>query len=158
MTKSAAAAATLRPSAALLGAQIAIAAAIERCAVAATGHDPTTLDLLLRIGLSPQRRTRAVDVGRQLQLSAGYVSKRLTRAEAAGLIRREPDDDDGRAQWITLTSAGQRTVEDYLPRLTTVVDTVFHRSLTADEIETLVELLHRVEGASLKLLEGEARP
>lgn len=97
-------------------------------------------------------------MGRQLQLSAGYVSRRLTRAEAAGLIERAPDSEDGRAQWITLTPEGQRTVEDYLPRLATVVDTVFHQSLTAAEIETLVELLQRVEIASLELLEGEARP
>lgn len=148
-------AATLRPSAALLGAQIAVAAAIECRAVDGTGHDPTTLDLLLRIGLSPRQRSRAVELGRQLQLSAGYVSRRLARAEAAGLIARQPDSADGRSQWITLTSAGERTVENYLPRLATVIEMVFHRSLNTAEVEILVQLLHRVEVASLELLEGE---
>jgi len=153
VTPAAIAATTLRPSAALLGAQIALAAAIDTQAVSQTPYDPTTLDLLLRIALSPRERTKAVDLRRQLQLSAGYMSRRINRAEGDRLIAREPDADDRRAQWITLTSSGRSAVEQFLPLLASVIDAAVYATLTASEIDTLINLLGKIETASLRLVD-----
>ena len=144
--------ALLRPSAALLAAHIAVSTAIEEQAVAATPHDPTTIDLLLRVALSPNQRLRAVDLCRQLQLNAGYVSRRLDRAEADGLLIRQPDENDRRAQIVVLTTAGQAAVDDFVPRLTNVLNTVIHDTLTATETQTLIALLTKVEDAAVELL------
>ncbi len=143
----------LRPSAAVLGTQIALASAIERHAVAATAHDATTQDLLLRIAESPGGQTRAVDLCRQLQLSAGYVSKRVDRAVDAGLVERRPDPADRRAQTLTLSPHGQAVVDDFRPRLETVLEQVVMDTLTPAERRTLVDLLDRIAAACLTLIE-----
>ncbi|MEL7210142.1 MAG: hypothetical protein AAGK32_18255, partial [Actinomycetota bacterium] len=79
-------AALLRPSGALLATQIALSEAIRAGAVEGTGHDATTLDLLVRLDLAPDQRLRAVDLCRQLRLSPSHISRMLDRAEDAELV------------------------------------------------------------------------
>jgi DNA-binding MarR family transcriptional regulator len=43
------------------------------------------------------------------------MTKRLTALEGRGLIRREPDPNDGRSTSVTLTREGKRLVEAILP-------------------------------------------
>jgi DNA-binding MarR family transcriptional regulator len=43
------------------------------------------------------------------------MTRRLNALEARGLIRREPDPDDGRSTGVSLTRAGKRLVEAILP-------------------------------------------
>jgi DNA-binding MarR family transcriptional regulator len=153
VTKRLAENATLRPSAALLSAHIAVSTAIERRAVAATSHDSTTIDLLLRIALSPDQQLRGADLCQQLRLNAGYISRRLDRAEAAGLLTRRPATTDRRAQTVALTADGQRVVDDFVPRLNAVIKAVIYETLDTDETETLIDLLTRVEHAAVALLD-----
>jgi DNA-binding MarR family transcriptional regulator len=143
--------ATLRPSGALLGANIALGAAIERLAVAATGHDPTTLDLLVRLDLAPGRQLRAVELCRQLQLSPSHVSRMLDRAQAAGLVSRGPDPRDRRANLVSLTDGGRAVVATFAPRLHAVLDRVVFQTLDEEEIDRLVESLDRIEAAARRL-------
>lgn len=138
----------LRPSGALLAAQIALGAAIERRAVAATGRDATTLDLLVRLGLAPERQLRAIDLCDQLKLSPSHVSRMLDRAEDAGLVTREPDPGDRRAKIVVLTPRGRAVASDFAPRLHTVLQHTIHDVLDAREIDRLVELLTRIEQAA----------
>ncbi|MEM9040996.1 MAG: MarR family transcriptional regulator [Actinomycetota bacterium] len=142
----------LRPTGALLATQIAVAEAIEQRAVAATDLDPTTCDLLLRLGRSPSGELRGAELCRQLRLSPGYVSRRIDRAEAAGLVARRADPDDRRAQLISMTDAGREALADFEPRLVQVVDEVVHSHLTDDEVATLIELLDRIELAATTLV------
>lgn len=139
---------TLRPSGALLAANIALGAAIERDAVDATDYDPTTLDLLVRIELEPSGRLRAVELVRQLSLSPSHVSRRLDRAERDGLVRREPDPDDRRASQVVLTAKGKRVADDFAPRLEAVIRRVIFDTLDPREIDTLVDLLDRITTAA----------
>lgn len=141
----------LRPTGSVLGANLAISKAIEHHAVAETGYDPTTLDLLVRVDLAPGGRLRASELCRRLMLSPSHISRRLDRAEEVGLVRREPDPVDRRAQQVSLTDEGRRVVADFAPRLEAVIDQVVTQTLTASEIETLVALLARVESAARSL-------
>lgn len=143
----------LRPSGALLSTQIAVSAAIERDAVGPTSQDPTTVDLLLRLALSPERGLRGVELGRQLRLNTGYISRRIDRAESVGLVERSTDPADRRAQLITLTEEGQRVVESFVPQLNQVLQTVIFDTLSPTEIDVLVGLLGRVEAAAQELLD-----
>lgn len=149
---------TLRPTAALLAAQIAVAEAVERRAVAATDLDPTTCDLLLRLGRSRSGELRGADLCRQLRLSPGYVSRRIDRAEAAGLVARRPDPDDRRAQLISMTDAGREALADFEPQLVQVVGEIVHAHLSDDEMATLVDLLDRIEAAATALVSGDRDP
>lgn len=138
----------LQPSAALLAAQIALGAAIESRAVAASEQDATTLDLLVRLSLAPGQRLRAIDLCHQLKLSASHVSRRLDRAEAAGLITREPDPEDRRAKRVVLSADGGDVVRRFAPGLHRVLDQCIHEVLDPAEITRLIDYLERIEAAA----------
>jgi DNA-binding MarR family transcriptional regulator len=138
----------LGPSGALLAAQIALGAAIDREAVSAGDHDATTLDLLVRLELAPERRLRAVELCRQLQLSASHISRMLDKAEAAGLVQRGPDPADRRAKIVAITERGRDVVGEFAPRLHAVLDRTIHQTLEPAEIEALVGYLGRIETAA----------
>ncbi len=81
----------------------------------AAGVDPAILDLLsvLRRAGPPYRLTTRELAARSL-ITAGAVSQRLARAEAAGLIERKPADDGSRHVVVELTSTGRKTGLDLL--------------------------------------------
>lgn len=138
----------IRASGALLGAQTALARLIDTEAVEPTGFEPTLVDLLLRLDQAPGQRMRAVELSRQLMVSPSHVSRTIDRAESSGLVRRGPDPDDRRASQVSLTAAGRDVVVDFGPRLIAVIDRVISRHLSGDEIDTLVDLLGRIEAAA----------
>ena len=147
---------TLRPSGAMLSAQIALGRLIEKSAVAPTGYAPTLIDLLVRLDQASGNQLRAVDLSRQLLLSPSHVSRMIDRAEAAGLVRRNADPNDRRATLVTLTHLGRAVLVDFAPRLEAVIERVIHLNLLPAETETLVELLGRIERAAVKQIEGFA--
>lgn len=138
----------IRASGALLAAETALGRVIDTEAVGPTGLDPTIIDLLLRLDQAPGNRMRAVELSRQVLMSASHVSRTLDRAEAAGLVRRGPDPDDRRAAQVTLTAAGREVVVDFAPRLIAVIHRVIDQHLSEKEVDTLVELLGRIERAA----------
>ncbi len=148
---------TLRPSGWLLEAETALGRAIHDLAVARTEHDPTTLDLLVRLRLAPDRQLRGVDLCRQILKSPSHVSRMIDRAESAGLVHRLPDPDDRRAQRITLTDAGEEAVEAFVPHLVEVLNQTIYKTLTSEEIETLITLLARVADSAHQLLDKQTQ-
>lgn len=148
----------LRPSGAILAAQISLSNAIEQQALFGLGHDSTTYDLLVRLHLAPEHRLRAVDLCHQLLLSPSHVSRMLDRAERDGLVRRQPDPDDRRANQVFLTAEGERAVRHLAPRLHAVLDAAIFQTLDATEVDTLVDLLARIEAAARRVsLDGGNR-
>ena len=142
----------LRPSGALLGAQIALSAAIDSRAVASIGQDPTVVELLVRLDLAPGQKLRAVDICGQLMLSPSHISRVIDKAEAAGLVKRGPDPSDRRASLITISTEGKRIVADFAPRLHAVLNTAIFDVLSPAEIQTLVGSLERIETAARDFL------
>ena len=140
----------LRTSGAMLSAQIALGRLIERRAVPPTGYDPTLIDLLVRLDQAPGNRLRGVDLSRQLLLSPSHVSRMIDRAEAAGLVQRNPDPNDRRASQVVLTQHGHAVLVDFAPRLEAVIEQVIRQNLDAAEAATLVELLGRIERAAIE--------
>ncbi len=145
----------LQPSGRIFQAGTALLRAFEDHAVAKTEHDSTTLDLLLRLRLAPEHQLRGIDLCRQLRKSPSHVSRMIDRAEHRGLVERQPDPEDRRAQQITLTALGEEAVDAYVPHLVEVLNQTIYATLTSDEIETLVELLARVTSSAHQLLERQ---
>ncbi|MGI9584943.1 MAG: MarR family winged helix-turn-helix transcriptional regulator [Acidimicrobiia bacterium] len=144
-----------RPSGALLQAETTLAQAIELHAVASTGVNATTVDLLVRLHLSPGQRLRGVDLCRQLLKSPGYVSRLIDQAEEDGLVAREPDPTDRRAQQITLTAGGEEILDTFVPNAIDVLQETIYTALEPEEIETLIDLLVRLTKATQTFLESE---
>ncbi len=63
----------------------------------------------------PDPRT-ASDIGRTLDLDAGYLSRVLRNFEKAGLIARKPSPDDARQSHLMLTPRGAKTFAPYEKR------------------------------------------
>src|SRR5215468_2437153 len=54
--------------------------------------------------ITQRGRTTATDIGRELGLDAGYLSRILRRFHKSGLIRKEVSPDDGRQSVLSLTA------------------------------------------------------
>jgi DNA-binding MarR family transcriptional regulator/GNAT superfamily N-acetyltransferase len=89
----------------------------------------------------------AAELGRELQLDAGYLSRLLRGFERAGLVERSPSPSDARQSHLRLTAAGRETAADLEARardaiaglLATLGDGDQRRLLGA--VRTLEELL-----------------
>lgn len=80
----------------------------------------------------------APDVG----LDRSGVTRRASRLEEAGLVRREPDPADRRATLLALTEEGERTVEILRRRLSAHIEASL-ASWPAGEAKTFARHLRR---------------
>ena len=94
---------------------------------------------------------RLSDLGKRLGIPPSTLTRTLARLEERGLIRKEPDPIDGRAQRVALTNTGfnaaseVRSQEEIFAR--SVLDRLPQGS-TADSLTTLENLLTAVRSAS----------
>jgi DNA-binding MarR family transcriptional regulator len=142
----------LSTTGALLGAQAAVAAALERLAVEPAGLDHATADLLVRLSKSADCGIRGVEIGEQCQMTATRVSRLVDRAEADGLVERQPDPHDRRAQHIVLTEQGREAARRFAPLMTGVLNDLVVETLTAEERATLIEMLDRLRDRARSML------
>jgi DNA-binding MarR family transcriptional regulator len=76
----------------------------------AHGLTPQRYLLLLAIKGAPDgsERLSLTEAAERLQLSRNTVTELCTRAEAAGLVRREPSETDQRVVYLRVTPEGER--------------------------------------------------
>ncbi|MEU6173557.1 MarR family transcriptional regulator [Streptantibioticus parmotrematis] len=79
------------------------------------GVDELTYPVLSGLARSGPRS--AAELAPEIGLDRSGVTRRATRLEEAGLVRREPDPDDARASLLVLTSRGEGTVDVLRERL-----------------------------------------
>ena len=77
------------------------------------GGEFDVLASLRRAG-RPYRLT-PTELSRALMVTSGGMTKRLSALERRGLVRREPDPNDGRSTAVALTPEGKRLVDAILP-------------------------------------------
>lgn len=93
-------------------------------------------------GLERTGPRSAADLAPEIGLDRSGVTRRASRLEEAGLVRREPDPTDRRATLLALTDAGQRTVRTLRERLSARI-TADLASWPTDEAATFARSLHR---------------
>ena len=94
--------------------------------------------------LAHHEQPTATDIGKELGLDAGYLSRMLRSLEHRGLVRRTRSKADGRSAHLSLTAQGQvvfarlnqQTQEDVAARL---------RKLSAADQRRLVAAMHVIE-------------
>lgn len=101
----------------------------------------------------------ATDIGRDLGLDAGYLSRLLGQFEKSGLIRKERSPSDRRQSFLSITIMGRKAMELLERRTVQQVGDVLHR-LTDPQQDRLVTAMHTVERmiAPKSTAEPETRP
>jgi DNA-binding MarR family transcriptional regulator len=127
----------------------------RRRTLARLGIDAATLDLLstLRRHGVPYAMTPA-ELKRSCLVSAGAITQRVARAEAAGLVRptRGPG---GRTALVELTDAGHRLIEGSVERLLRHEEHLIDH-LPPPERDQLTELLRKLLDGLIARSEGDA--
>ena len=89
----------------------------------------------------------ATELGREMRIDAGYLSRLLGGLERRGLVERTPSERDGRRSHLRLTTAGRATFADLDARAAADVATLLgplagpERRRLLDAMATIEELL-----------------
>jgi DNA-binding MarR family transcriptional regulator len=100
-------------------------------------------DVLWAVRRAPGRRVRMAELADRLTLSRGGLTKLADRLEAAGLLRREPVEADGRGLYAVLTDAGEDMLRRMWPVYARVLREMFVNTISADEAAAIAAGLHR---------------
>jgi DNA-binding MarR family transcriptional regulator len=124
----------------------AVVGAVEE-ALAEAGLPPLAwYDVLWAIRRAPRRRIRMAELAASLTVSRGGLTKLADRLEEAGLIRREPAEDDGRGLYAVLTAPGEQMLKRMWPVYARVLRKMFVAPIREDEAVVISEALSRREG------------
>ncbi|MEU2041681.1 MarR family winged helix-turn-helix transcriptional regulator [Nocardia niwae] len=100
-------------------------------------------DVLLELD-GPQR-LRVSDLGERVVLSRTRVSRLVGELESHGLVRREPNPDDGRSAFVSITESGRRRLREAAPHYSAGIERRFS-DLAPDELEALAGALRKALG------------
>jgi DNA-binding MarR family transcriptional regulator len=81
---------------------------------ASCGISGPFFEVLLRVGRSPGVRLNMSELATQLGLTSGGTTRLVDRMVAAGLVERESCPSDRRVQWVVLSDAGERKLDEAL--------------------------------------------
>ena len=94
------------------------------------------------------RRARMAELPDSLTLSRGGLTNLADRLEPAGLLRREPADDDGRGLYAVLTVAGEEMLRRMWPAYSRVLRERFVEAVSVDEAAAIAAGLSRASLAA----------
>jgi DNA-binding MarR family transcriptional regulator len=100
----------------------------------------------LLIFLDRQGPARAADIAEYLALAPRTVTEGIDTLERAGLVRRDPDPNDRRAKWISITAAGREAIRETEPIRQRLVQEIYG-ALANDEREALEKILAKLSSA-----------
>lgn len=132
--------------AAVLRVHAAVVPKLER-ALGPTGLALSWYDVLLELNAAPQRKLRMTELGARVVLSRERVSRVVGELERVGLVRREPNPDDGRSSFAVLTAAGRTRLRAAAPTYLAGIERHFTSHLSDSEIRVLTRALGRVLAA-----------
>lgn len=115
--------------------------------LAAAGLPISWYDVLLVLNAAPGRRLRMTELGDLAVLSREHVSRVVTELQRAGLVDREPNPDDKRSSFATITPTGRARLRHAAPVYLGAIERHFTRHLTDAEIRTVARALEKVLAA-----------
>src|ERR671925_443019 len=113
-------------------------------------HSPYSLtDARIIYELAHRDAVTAADLGRELGLDAGYLSRMVSRLEQQGLLDRLPSESDGRQRLLRLTLAGEQAFALLDKRARDEVAEMLH-NLSEEEQQRLLQSMQTIEGVFYK--------
>lgn len=88
---------------------------------------------LSQIDMAPERTMRLSELAAVTNMTLSHLSRVVSRLEKGGLLRREPDPDDGRYTLAILTQAGHDRVVEAAPGHVEAVRTYVFDGLTEEQ-------------------------
>ena len=95
--------------------------------------------------LAHRERPTATELGRELGLDPGYLSRILRLFERRGLLKRTPSKADGRQSHLFLTARGQAAFTPLNTRSREEIGSMLRALRARDQIR-LVDSMHAIEG------------
>jgi DNA-binding MarR family transcriptional regulator/GNAT superfamily N-acetyltransferase len=95
--------------------------------------------------LAHRERPTATELGRELGLDPGYLSRILRLFEGRGLLKRTPSKADGRQSHLFLTARGQAAFAPLNTRSREEIGSMLRALRARDQIR-LVDSMHAIEG------------
>ena len=105
-------------------------------------------DVLLALYEAPDRRLRMYELASAILVTRGGLTRLVARIQKAGLLRREPDPEDGRGLYAVLTEEGLEALRTTWPIYARGIAEHFGRHLTDEEVEVLDRALCRISTAA----------
>ncbi|WP_327167310.1 MarR family winged helix-turn-helix transcriptional regulator [Streptomyces subrutilus] len=96
---------------------------LHRALTAGMGEAVDELTYPVLSGLARSGPRSAADLAPEIGLDRSGVTRRASRLEEAGLVRRAPDPADRRATLLALTPDGERAVAELRARLSAHIET-----------------------------------
>lgn len=104
-------------------------------------------DVLLELSAAPGCRLRMHELASAVVLSRSGLTRLVDRLEKAGLLRREPDPEDGRGSFAVLTDEGAAMRQKMWPIYAKGIAEHFGAHISDGEAEVLTRALGRVRTA-----------
>jgi DNA-binding MarR family transcriptional regulator len=130
--------------AALLRLHARLVPAIDRQVQSATGLPLAWYDVLLELNAAPQRRLRMYDLGEAVVLSRSRVSRVVDELANAGYVTKQPNPDDRRSAFATLTTEGRSALRRAAPHYLASIRHHLGTGLTEAQAGQLTRLLRSV--------------
>ncbi len=108
-------------------------------------YDSAILRVLLCVRLAPGGGIRAKEISIQMVKSTSHISRLIDRAESKGLVERQRDPSDRRAQRLVLTDRGRDMIDSYAPHAVNVLKNGVLSSLDPDEISATMGVLAKIQ-------------
>jgi len=130
--------------AALLRVHAALVPLIDRELQAACGLPLTWYDVLLELNAAPGRRLNMGELGDVAVVSRTRASRVVDQMATAGLVTREPNPDDRRSAYATITEAGRARLRAAAPVYLASIRRHFTARMTTEESATVAAALAKV--------------
>jgi DNA-binding MarR family transcriptional regulator len=131
----------------LLRGHAALTRALNADLVADHGLTLNDYEVLLRLSRAPEHKMRRVDLAEQVLLTASGITRLLDGLQSAGYVDKAACSSDARVTYAVLTEAGREKLRSAADVHLAGIRARFAERYSDDEMETLAELLARLDGS-----------
>jgi len=104
-------------------------------------------EVLLRLSRAPERRLKRIELAQSVVLTPSGITRLLDGLEAAGWVEKAACESDARVTYAVLTGSGEVKLREAADSHLADIDRLFAQHFDEGELETLTELLGRVDGS-----------